>query len=77
MKLLINSIKFYFIVNAFNSLLTFVNLNYSIFIYFSIYTVHASKSFIIHKFFPYFRCYFRICLSKESHIALQDYRKLM
>lgn len=66
MKLLINSTKYYFALMQFNLLLTFVNILY---LYIFPYIVHASKTFVIHKFFPYFRCYFRICLSKESHIA--------
>lgn len=66
MKLLINSTKSYFALMQFNLLLTFVNLNI-LYLYIFPYIVHAS--FVIHKFFPYFRCYFRICLSKESHIA--------
>lgn len=68
MKLLINSTKSYFALMQFNLLLTFVNLNI-LYLYIFPYIVHASKTFVIHKFFPYFRCYFRICLSKESHIA--------
>lgn len=51
---------------------TFINLNI-LYLCIFLYIAHASKNFVIHKSFPYFRYYFRICLSKESHIALQDY----